>query len=80
MQDLYALADALKPFDLSPSQVADVGVGRGLDTVRVMKLVALVCGIGVTQAKAVAIEAEYSMVLSHYQTNLFRDLAADPGE
>lgn len=79
MQDLYALAEALKPFDLSPSEVADVGVGRGLDTVHVMKLVALICGIGVTQAKVAAVEAEYGMTWSEYQVRLLRDIVDPEG-
>lgn len=78
MQDLYTLADTLKPFKPSPSEVAEVGVSRGLDTVHVMKLVILVCGVGVVQAKAAAIEAEYGVTLLEYQGALFEDLLDDP--
>ncbi len=60
MDELFALAEALRPFRLTPADVAAVGVGRGLDTPRVMRLVMLVCGCGVTQAMATAIAAQHT--------------------
>ena len=74
MQELYALAEVLKPFRLSPSDVAAVGVGRGLDTPHVMRLVMLVCSDDLIRAKAAAIEAKHGVTLSEYQNSLFRNL------
>ena len=80
MQELYVLAEALKPFRLSPADVAGVGVGRGLDTAQVMKLVMLVCGGDLVQVKAAAVEAVHGVTLSEYQNTLFGDLLDDTEE
>lgn len=74
LYELYELAEALKPFRLTPADVAAVGAGRGLNTIQVMKLVKLVCGGDVVQAKSVATEARHGVTLSEHQEQLFQDV------